>query len=200
MRNRKIAVACSMMLGVALLFNNCSEKKGTSTGNPVVSLQFAAYDPAALSKAIQDKSSSASSTTIGVQSINSLTMCFKRLRLKVQTTDPDDSGNIDLELGEVTLSPTGTDLGDIELPKGTYTRVEFDLDDHCPSGKSVQVSNASGSYSTNDGIKIRFDGNVTLDENSQGLLLMIQAITGALNGVASDNDIRNEAESVSGSF
>ena len=85
------------------------------------------------------------------------------------------------------------------VPAGTYSRVEFDLDPHCASGKSIQVTNTTGTFTNAQTITIRFDGNLILTA-SQNLDLNIQAIISALNNTTSDADVKVKAESVGGSF
>src|ERR1044072_4488153 len=161
--------------------------KGTTGGNPLVDVRFSAYN--AQSKPVAGKVAPLST------SVNQLTMCFKRLRLKL--SDNDVNGDeIDLRLGEVTLSPSGTELDQLEIPPNqTYTRIEFDLDDHCAGGKSVQVTNGNGVFSTNDGMTIRFEGNFSASGVDAALNLQIQQIVTALGGVNANAQIRNAAES-----
>lgn len=162
-----------------------STSGGTSTGNPLVDVKFKAYNSTA--------------------ALTSLKFCFKRIRFKMsgQTTNPDptqDSDNLDFYLGEVNISNLGTNLENVSLPKGTYSRVEMDLEDKCPSGKSVQVTNSNGTFSTNDRITIKFEGTFVHSGDNETLELGIQQITSALNTVTSDSNIRSKAEGVSGDF
>ena len=138
-------------------------------------------------------------------SVSSLKMCFKRLRFKKsdETTSGDpslDGDNLDFYLGEVTISSLGTSLGSVAVPPGDYQRVEFDLEDSCPSSNSLEVTNSNGSYTTGDRITIKFEGNFSLGTDDANLDLNIQQIMTALDSVSSDGDIRTQAESVSGSF
>lgn len=158
---------------------------GTSTGNPLVSLKFKAFN-----------------STLALSNVK---FCFKRIRFKMSgestSTDPtQDSDNLDFYLGEVNISNLGTTLDDVSLPLGTYSRVEFDLEDKCPSGKSVQLTNFNGTYSTDDRITIKFEGTFVHSGTNETLELGIQQITSALNTVTSDNNIRSKAEGVSGDF
>lgn len=174
-----------VVLLLVTLTSCTSSSGGTSTGNPLVDVKFKAYN--------------------STQTLTSLKFCFKRIRFKMagQTTNPDpsqDSDNLDFYLGEVNISNLGTNLENVSLPLGTYTRIEMDLEDKCPSGKSVQVTNSNGTFSTSDGITIRFDGTFVHSSTNETLELGIQQITSALNTVTSDSNIRSKAESVSGDF
>lgn len=181
---RPALLTAVLMMG----FNNCG--KGTTTGNPKapVSLRFAPYD-----------ASAKASSGFQPMAVASLVMCLERLRFKTASIGGDEE-DIDVYLGEVTLSPSGTDLPDIEVPYGTYERIEFDLDEDCASGRSLQVQNGNGFFFSTDNITIRFEGNFTADEASASLELFIQNIVSALNTVASNSQVRSKAEGASGSF
>lgn len=175
-----------LALIILTLTTHCtSSSDGTSTGNPLVAVKFKAYN--------------------STMALSQLKFCFKRIRFKMsgESTNADptqDSDNLDFYLGEVSISSLGTNLEDISLPSGTYSRVELDLEDKCPSGKSVQLTNSNGSFSTDDRITIKFEGTFVHTSANQTLELGIQQITSALNTVTSDSNIRNKAESVSGDF
>lgn len=175
---------------VSLLQLSCAG--GTTTGNPLVQMAFAPF-------------TAAHSMKVGTMAVTDLKMCFKRLRFKTETdsntTDPmNDSDNIDLFLGEVSISSTGTDLGEVSVPKGTYTRVEFDLEKDCTSGYSLIMTKDTTTYQTEDRITIRFEGTFVVDENSETLEMGIEQIISALDTVTNSTQIKDQAESASGSF
>ncbi len=106
--------------------------------------------------------------------------CLERLRFKLpedmvvevpgisdDSSEIEIEDSIDFELGEVAIDPQGTDLGDLQVPVGTYSRIEFDLDTDCMSGKSLQVTNINGTYSTNQEVTIKFDGNFVVSDGVQ---------------------------------
>lgn len=168
---------------------------GTSTGNPLVDVRLASYNSTA----------AAQKTDFEAMAMTSLKFCFKRIRFKIdgETTNPDptqDSDNIDFYLGEVNISSLGTNLTSLSIPYGTYKRVEFDLEDDCPSGKSIQLTNSNGSFSTDDRITIVFEGTFVHDGTGDILNLAVQDIVSALNTVTNSSQIRSKAESVSGDF
>jgi hypothetical protein len=173
----------------------CTPDGGTATGNPLVDLKIEAYNSTLVSR----------KTDIQPLGIDSLTLCFKRLRFKQseESSNPDpsaDNDNLNFYLGDVTISNLGTDLKGVLLPLGTYSRVEFDLDSSCSSGKSIQLTNATGSFSTSQDITIKFEGTFTRISSGQVLGLDIQKIVSSLNSVTSDSDIRSKAEASSGQF
>ena len=166
-----------------LIATSCSNGNGTSTGNPLVVVQFKSFTAFAAGQA----------STLNVLNLK---MCLKRLRFKPVSGLVD---NIDLFLDEVTVVTSGTMITAVNVPPGTYSRVEFDLDTHCASGKSVQVTNGAGTFTSIDTMTIRFDGNLVLT-TAQNLNLNVQAIVSALNTVTSDADIKIKAESVGGTY
>lgn len=182
----------------------CSAQ-GTSTGNPMVALSFGPYGSAPPGVSSQNVASAPKEfLSAEVMSISSLKLCFKRLRFKQDgentNVDPTvDSDNIDFEPGELTIDEMGTYLGEVQLPVGSYSRVEFDLEDNCSSGKSVQVTNANGPFSTQDRITIKFEGNFVHSEDTS-LALDLQPIVTALMSVSNDSEIRTQSESASGSY
>ena len=187
---------------IALLFNlGCG---GTTTGNPVVTLKAAPYSSFAASWLPRWFPSL---ITPAYASVSSLTLCFKRLRFKTaydgeSNGDSTTSENFDFDPGEVTLSPSGSTLGQITLPAGTYRRIEFDLDDHCASSKSVQLTNTSGSISTRDGMTIKFEGTFLAEGEAQDLSLQFQNLVTALDSVTTGSNIKPSLEAVGirGSF
>lgn len=181
MRTNRLVAAIVMLTGLLGVFNNCQSKTGTSTGNPVVSVEIEPY--------------TLGSSKLSIQSVTSLKMCIKRLRFKTSTLAGED---FDFDLGEVTISPGGTSLGDVEAPTGTFSRIEFVLNDSCFGGKSLTVTNSNGTYSTNEGMQIRFDGILTIDESTTSISLYIQDIVDALNTVTNNSQVRSAAESASG--
>lgn len=132
-------------------------------------------------------------------SVSDLKLCFKRMRFKKDITDVDDptvDENIDLNFGEVTLSSAGTSLGVVNIPADTYYRIEFDLEPSC-AGKSMVLSNDFGTYSSTEGMKIKFDGVFVVD-GTENLQLGVQDILNAANGYSGPGSLKTAMESVSG--
>ena len=137
--------------------------------------------------------------------VSSAKFCFKRFRFKYEAsgTSSDNSENIDFQPGEISLSTSGTTLGEVSLPEHKYTRIEFDLEKDgtgCTSGKSAQVSSSTGSFQTDDRITVKFDGSFTPSESNKKITLAITSITSALDAVTSNGDIKTKLEAASGSF
>jgi hypothetical protein len=173
------------LIFISLLLSACSVD-GTSTGNPAVSMRFESYD--------------ASSAKVSAMSgpISNVKLCFKRLRLKTESSDTSTDSNIDFDLGEISLNPSGTDLTMLQVPQGTYRRLEMDLDSSCSSGQSVQLTNSAGSFQSNDSISIRFEGEITITSTSSDLPLAIQAIINQMKTITSNAEVKTKMESVAG--
>ena len=173
-----------------LLFGGCDG--GTTTGNPVT-VEYDSYDPNAPALKVSRLSNGAQ-----VMSVSGLKMCFKRLRFKPE--ESIISENIDLEIGELNIDPSGTLLGTVAVDAGVYRRIEFDLEDDC-NGYSIEVSNSNGTFQTNDRITIVFEGEFeVINGGANGLVMGIQGIVNALNDVIADDEIKEAAESVSGTY
>lgn len=192
----KRTIITRLVLTTVLLVSSLGLKGcGTQTGNGLVTLEFASYSGTAWYSLIKP----------AYAAVSSATFCFKRLRFKTEnegtSSNPSqDSDNLDFAIGEITISPSGTALGSVQLPKGTYTRIEFDLEKDCTSAKSVQVSNTSGNFSTNDRVTVKFEGTFTMGDSAAKVSLGVQSIVSALDTVTSDSEIKNKLEAASGTF
>ncbi len=164
---------------------------GTTTGNPQVRLQFASYTASSLLDYL---------IAPAYASVSSLKLCFKRLRFKANSTGSAGTGDVDLQLGEVTIASAGTSLTTVEVAIGVYRRIEFDLEDQCASARSVQLQNGSGSFSTSDRMTIKFDGTFTADAAEETLVLGIQALVSQMDTVTADSQIKDRAEAAAGDF
>lgn len=184
----------SLILFITLILTACSDN--TDTGNPLVSLNFAPYSAGAMAQK--------TNTALSVQDLQ---MCIKRLRFKTENenTNPDpeiDEDNIDLNIGVLQISPAGTAVTNIKLPKGIYTRIEFDLKKDCAdsvTSPSVVLDNDNDGgtpFETDETITIRFEGSVDLN-SSRTLDLYINNIIQALDTVSASNQIKPTLESLS---
>ncbi len=166
---------------------------GTIVGNPLVQLNFVSFTPLNVPLAF------AKASAPSAMAVSNLVLCFKRLRFK-RLSSSASGGNVDLTIGEMTIDAAGTSLGFVRVPRGTYERIEFDLDSTCVSNLSVQLTNSSGTFSTNETMTIKFDGNIQVTENTNQLDMSIQAIITSLNTVTASSQIKTKAEAASGSF
>ncbi len=186
-----------MMIGiVTIAMTACGSSTGVRKHN--VGLQFGTYTTA---KNGRLEILEALFLPRAYASVSSLKFCFKRLRFKKAddvTADPAISeDNIDFAIGEVIVSNASTSLGQIRLPEGEYRRVEFDLEDSCGTGNSIQLVNTNGTYATNQRVTIKFSGVFTAD--SDGVLnLGVQSILTQLNTYSGVGTLKDSAEAASG--
>lgn len=182
----------TLMLLVNLVGCNSGSDDSVTSSKPSypVQLSMGSYTTASLSNFLIPSAYAA---------VSDLKVCFKRLRFKTSVDDTlPDTGedNIDFALGEVTLSTSGTLLGTVNVPEGTYYRVEFDLEPVC-AGKSLNLSNDFGVYSSVDTIKIKFEGVFVVD-GSTALELGVQDILNAANAYNGAGTLKDAFEAVSG--
>ena len=190
-KNKKLIASMSFL---AMVFSTgCAQN---NSENHQIAIQFGSYTTAKskiLNFFIPDANAA----------VSSLNMCFKRLRFKTAddpsvTSDPSsDNDNIDFNLGSVDISSGATSLGTISLPEGNYTRIEFDLENSCASGKSLSLVNGNGSFSSTERITIKFEGNFTA--NADGVLTLgVQQILNSLNSYNGGSSLKVTAEGISG--
>lgn len=174
------------ILAVLVVMYSCAKSDGTSTGNPLVNLRSGVY------------------SGLSIQSVAEARFCFKRIRFKQagEITNPDptiDEDNIDFAIGEKILNAAGDNFGSIRVPPGNYTRIEFDLDNSCGNGYSVYVTNTSGTISTNQGMTIKFSGNININSDVS-IELALQNLISALNIATNSSQIKPNLEAVSGAY
>lgn len=137
-------------------------------------------------------------------SFNELSMCFKRLRLKTvediedSNTAADGEDNIDIALGEVSLSATGESvLGNVVVPTGDYRRIEVDLEDTCGTGHSLLLDKDSV-FESAERITIKFEGDFSITQDTEALNLAFDKIVEQLSVVTVEADLKEAAEAISG--
>ena len=179
-----------ILVAMALVFTmGCSQEKGVTMSFGSEVAQNSILDflmPSAFASSTQVK------------------MCFKRLRFKIDqqaTTDKDNSpDNIDFAIGEVTVSETGATLGTVDVPAGNYRRVEFDLDNDCDTGYSIQVTNSHGTFETHSALSLNFLGDFTSDESAQSLVFAIESILSAASSYDGTGQLKAAVEAAEGEF
>ena len=166
---------------------------GTTAGDPKVDVTFEPYEASLVSKIqnlfIKD----------AYAGVNNLSFCFKRIRFK--SSDTDIGSDIELDVGEIIVKPEGTVLGQVEVMSGTYKRVEFDLQKDCDgtTKPSISIMNDNGTYSTEDRMTIKFEGN--FDSSKEDLGMFVQNFIDVLkNYTPADGELKDVLEGVSGTF
>ena len=183
----KALISTILLLGLV----SCQTKEGKSSGGESypVNLTMGSYTTASITHFLIPEA---------YANVSDLRVCFKRLRFKTTLDDAVPGDNIDFALGEVTLSTSGTLLGSVVVPAGTYYRVEFDLEPVC-AGKSINLSNDFGVFSAAETIKIKFDG-VFIVDGSENLELGVQDILNAANAYNGVGTLKETFENVSGNL
>lgn len=186
----------AILLAFAYLAYGCQSSKDSSPvagGLKPVSVSMGSYTTASFSNFFIPSAYAA---------VSDLKLCFKRMRFKKSITDIDDplvDENVDLDLGEVSLSSAGTTLATVNVPADTYYRIEFDLDASCASGNSVYLANDFGVYTSNEGLKIKFDG-VFIVDGAESLQLGVQDILNAANAHNGAASLKTDLEAISGAL
>lgn len=194
MKKYTLALTVSLLAALPLTFNACnkgsmsapagsvfrpdSNLQSTGGGNPIVSELAIGLSP------------------FQPQSIDQLTICISRLRFRAADGSLSTS-DVRFNLGDVTLSASGTRLAGVNLPDGTYDEVEMELDNSCPSGKSVYVLRAGKAFSTSRFIKLSFSGRFTAQQARLQLTLGLQEVIKNLNSISSGDEIEKAVESAS---
>ncbi len=215
-------LSISVVLFSQLLLSGCG--KSTTPGMSKVSLQLGQYSAfnRILSWVVPEARAA----------VTSARFCFKRVRFKTEEEfhsnthsssgddtgsddsnainddthhTEDDSENVDFTPGEIDISSVGSVIGEVSLPEGTYSRVEFDLEKDgpgCTSSKSAEVINSQGMFSTQERITIKFEGKFIASEANQVLSLGVDNILAALDAVNNASEIKAKLENagVKGSF
>ena len=135
-------------------------------------------------------------------------LCLKRLRFKTGDSDTSTTnGNVDFSAGQITLTSTGTTIGDITLPAGTYKRVEFDMEKDCLNTGALNsvegTTSASAAFTSDKTITIKFLGTFEATSSAKTLEMGVQNIATALNGLtggSSADDVKTALEAVSGTL
>lgn len=190
---KKITLALSItLLALPLAFNACESQsmrtpngqvfgaddiiQSTGGGNPLVREMGVVLSP------------------FQRHAIEDLMFCVSRLRFKPAGATSYRS-NVRFTLGDIHLLATGTRLAGVIIPEGDYEEIEMELDDSCPSGKSVQLLRDGRSFSTSRFIEISFSGRFTAQQAKMQLTLGLQEIVKNLKSINSSDEIKGAIES-----
>lgn len=171
----------------------------TTTGNPVkqsnVSLRMEDQQPFAFMKHLSE-----SFIPSAYAAVSDVKFCFKRMRFKPDSTLPGGQ-NFELTLGEIDITPGGTNLITVSVPHGQYERVEFDLEKNCDglTKPSVTFVNNAGTFSTDDNMTIKFDGVYVVSADGS-LTLNIDALFDAMDTIVASDQIKTSLEGAVGDF
>lgn len=179
---------------------------GTTIGNPVVSMNLTS-EPLAVADIDYIKtpwsilmSLIKPSSAIADDKYADLKICFKRVRFKTpETLDSTTEDNIDFNSGLINFSGSEVGIGNINLPKGSYRRIEFDISKNCNENFSISIVNSTGAFQTEDTISIRFNGS--FEHSSESILkLNMFSWKQAIQQIQASEDIKGTLESLDGSL
>lgn len=183
MRNLRGLCAIAPLLSVlALAASGCTGGAGTSGGNPEVSVQLRFAQ-----------------NSIGSGSVSNLALCPATARF-IPSNPALTAVAVSLSLGDLTVSSAGASLSSVSLPAGSYSAVELDLANQCPSGATLQVANASGTFTTSAVTTILFQSSYSIQASVQALELQIDPILAPLGTVSAGAQLVAAAESVPGTL
>lgn len=169
---------------------------GTTIGNPVVSVELT-------NESILSAPALTLSKHEPIQLLNvfpETSFCFKRARFKIdQSIETQETDNIDLNIGQIIFDGSKKFLADISIPVGTYRRIELDIKKGCNDENSIIIKNSNGTFSTDDSITLRFEGETVVEKDSK-LQLNMNPILSSFESVQSNSEIKSRLESVNGQF
>ncbi len=198
----RFSLASLMILTVSAACSNVGtgspvERRNTIVGNPMVEVSIAADAAVALRRSPLQSLLLPAAFAAG--SDVQLMMCFDRIRFKYDDDTGPADGDIEFPIGRVVDNGQGSTLGSVQVPAGTYKRIEFDFKPNCGDSTSVIVSNLFGLFSTNERIRVRFEGDITISENTK-IKIGTRPLRDALTSIQSGPEIPIALESIAGTF
>lgn len=177
---------------IVLAYQYCSLPSRTPAAGPFFNLKFG----------------SSQLSSAQTSQVSFLTFCFSQIKFVpyIDLNNPDPTAitqKFDFDMDDVNYSKNGTSLSFVSLPAGKYQSIQIILTDQCSSGRSVQITNNNGSFSTMNTITITLVGFPTYleitDATSQVILNIDNVIPPLLN-VSGDNQIKAAIEANNGIF
>jgi len=122
-----------------------------------------------------------------------LSLCLVEIKL-IQKDSLGEKETIRLKFEDVILTERGANLGNVAIPKGTYTGLVLKIEDDCDRDASALLTNINGSFSTDRDIRIRFEGHFEISDLIEDVLLQMQSLVPLLLRVSSDEGIKSVLE------
>lgn len=170
----------AIALFAAIAFLNGCGGQGARSSDPAVTVFTQPY----------------SSAFTGVQS---LSICLESITFQETASETDD-GIMEIRPRKTqALETQGTDLTTIQVPSGTYKRIELILDNVCGTGESLSLQNLSGSFSSSDQLILRFEGELTLEADTD-LGLDLDIFLNELGSITSNPQIRTRLDAQIATF
>ncbi len=202
MMKRNAGALLVSILGLALMiaFQNCARQgtetsdpsAGTETGDPSLRIEFSAYNQTSLlEKLILPRAYAA---VAGAQ------MCVHQIRMFKKQPSPG-AGVVVVDVnGLITLSPSGTLIGEFEIESAVYQRVDIMVKDECGVGLSIQVQNDSGTFTGTLPKILRFNGEFEVKNENERLVLDIVPFINFFDTVTSDAELGAGVENIESQF
>ncbi|OQW47289.1 MAG: hypothetical protein A4S09_15965 [Proteobacteria bacterium SG_bin7] len=193
MRRHWLPPMIFVVLGlIVFTYQYCSLPSRTPAAGPFFSLKFG----------------SSQLSSMQTSQIAFLSFCFSQIKFipYIDLNNPNPTAvtqKFDFDMDDVTYSKNGTSLSFVSLPAGKYQSIQIKLAAQCSSGRSVQLTNTHGTFSTTNTITITLLGFPTYleitDATSQ-VILNIDNVIPTLLGVTGDTQIKSAIEATDGSF
>ena len=143
------------------------KQENTTVGNPVVSVSLASTSTQAVASSFKNSLTAKALALKNFVSPLDLGMCMKVIRFKTTTDDSELGTELELSVGFVRYNGAEAHLTRLQVPAGTYQRVELVFDNVCvENAYSVSVQNTSGFFSANRRLRVRFDGTIKITSDT----------------------------------
>jgi hypothetical protein len=174
-------LAILALIFVAVGYNNCGTGKGpqeTITGNPLVEIAFGPWGSA--------------------PDLKTFSFCVSKVNFTLNNSAPYPivvNPNV-----EILLETLGAEFGKVNVPAGSYIKIDFELSSFCESGKSMRIKNANGTFETTSSLGISFTGNINVTETGTRLVMNTQPLVDAVKNITDSSQIATAVSAVAGSF
>lgn len=199
-RTAAITFLSGTAIGLLMAFQNCSRQgtetgnpssHGTETGNPSVQIEFSGYNQTALIDYLIPKAHAA---------VSDVRLCVHQLRFFADRSNPGPGVEMNRTPQIIELLPSGTVVGNAEIPPGVYRRIDVMLKNNCSEGGSIQIQNDAGAFSSKNPQILRFTGEFQVPKVGGRIVLEAQAFINFLDSVTSDAGLADGLDDVEGDF
>lgn len=192
MRRRPTLIIFLVLGCIVLAYQYCSLPSRTPAAGPFFNLKFG----------------SSQLSSMQTSQISFLTFCFSQIKFVpyIDINNPDPTAvtqKFDFDMDDVTYSKNGTSLSFVSLPTGKYQSIQIILANQCSSGRSVQLTNSNGIFSTTNTITITligFPSYLEITDATSQVSLNIDNVIPVLLNVTGDIQIKSAIEANNGSF
>ncbi len=187
--NRHFVLA--LVGAIIIAYQFCSLPSRTPTSGPFFKLSF----------------SDSNLSTAQLSQIRLLTFCFSQIKFipYIDLANPDPNAvtqTYDFDLEDFSYDPSGSSISFVSLPAGKYQSVQLKLSSQCSSGRSLQITNDNGIFSTTDAITLTFlsFSYLEITDSTTLVTLDLDGIIPGLLSVSGNVGIKPAAEASNGAF